>query len=148
MLTKKEMEEIAINELKKHKLNTKVRFLNFKRFKDKAKHSPIIRQSLKEGNLLEELNIPALVSHQENTIYLSQETIKKLLKGEPISIQGRFIKSIIYHEIFHILNKKHFSAPDFNTALRLEEETRRRFRKNYPALEALGKRICKKYISQ
>jgi len=147
MLTKKEILEISLNEIKKHNLNTIIKFLNTKQFKNKSNLSLIIKQSLKEGNTLQELNIPALVSHQKNTIYFSTNTINKLLKNEPISIQTRFIKSIILHEIYHIQNKKHFNKADFNTSLRLEEQASRQFKKNYPALAALGKRICKKYIS-
>ncbi len=148
MLTKKEIVEIAINELKKYKLNTKIKVLNFKLFNKKALESPIIKQSLKEGNLLEELTIPALVSHKTNTIYLSEETVRKLLKDEPITIQTRFIKSIVHHEIYHILEKKQFSFQDFDNALRLEEEATKKFKKHYPGLAALGRRICKKYISE
>lgn len=147
MLTKKEILEISYYELEKHNLKTKVIYLNPKQFHNKSLLSPIIKQTLKEGNTLEELNIPALISHEKNTIYLSPNTINKLLKNEPISIQTRFIKSIILHEIQHFLNKKHFNKPDFNTSLRLEEEASRQFKKNYPALAALGRRICKKYIS-
>ena len=147
MLSKKEIEEISIHLLRKHGLKTKVKFLNFDLFEEKAKKSPIINQSLQEGNSLNELNIPALISHEENTIYFSEETLRNLLLDEPISIQTRFVKAVILHEIFHILNKQHIKAENFNSALRLEEKATRQFRKNYPALEALGRRICKKYIS-
>ena len=148
MLTKKDIEEIAIRELKKYQLSTKITFFKYREFKKKAMSSPIIRQSIKEGNKLEELNIPALISHKTNTIYLSLETIQRLLQEEPLSLQKRFIQAIIIHEIFHLHSTKKNNINNFNTALRIEEETSKEFKKHYPGLAALGKRICKKYISR
>lgn len=146
MLTKQDIKEISLEELKKYNLTLKIDFLTFNEFKKKAKLSPIIAQSLKEGNTITSLNIPALVSHQENKIYFSMDTINRLLKDEPHSIQTRFIKAVILHEIFHIQNKKP-NLLDFNNSLKSEEETSRQFKKDYPALFALGRRICKRYIS-
>ena len=145
ILSKQEIIELANNELKKYNLKTKIKFLNQKQFKTKALLSPLISQSIKEGNTLEELNIPALVSHKTNTIYISKNIISNLMKNEPLSIQERFIKSIILHEISHL--RSYETTKDFNMALRLEEEAARKFKKEYPALATLGRRICKKYIS-
>ncbi len=143
MITRQQIKDIAQKELQKHSCSAKIEFLNKKKFKKKALYSPIISQSLEEGNTLDELNIPALISRQTNAVYISLETINHLLKDEPLSIQIRFIKSVILHEIFHLKERKEICTSDFNTALRLEENTTKKFKKHYPGLAALGKRICK-----
>ena len=145
MLSKNEILEIALSELRKNKLNTKVKFLNKEDFLIQAMKSPIILKSFREGCILEELNIQALTSLQKNEIYFSEEVLKKLLFDEPISIQIRYIKAVIYHEIFHLLNKKKIIG--FNTAMNSEDEATKKFKKNYPSLASLGERISKKYIS-
>ena len=145
ILTKREIEEIAHQELKKYFLNTKLIFLKKSQFQQKELNSPIILRAIKEGDLLEEFPIPALVSPKKDTIYLHEEFIKKLLKDEPLSIQSRLIRAIILHEIFHLKEKKGVNS--INSAERSEEESSRNFEKAYPGLAALGKRLCKKYIS-
>ncbi|MEK6934633.1 MAG: hypothetical protein AABW46_02030 [Nanoarchaeota archaeon] len=148
MLSEKEILKIAKNSLKKFNLKAEIKFLPFKEFLSKAKKSPIIAQTLKEGSSFKELNIPALISHKEKEhIYLSSYILNRLLHDEPISIQKKFIKALLYHEIYHILYKNKIKKINFKNALNQEDLVTLKFREEYPALESIGRRISKKYIN-
>ena len=148
MISKEEILEIANESLKRFNLKVEVKFLPYNLFLEAAKKSPIISQVLKEGSLFNELNIPALIYHEKKDhIYFSEEILKKLIDDEPITIQKRFIRSVLYHEIFHILYKKKIKNLNFNKALNQEELVSLEFRKQYPGLESLGRRISKKYLN-
>ncbi|MBI2499333.1 hypothetical protein HYV88_03775 [Candidatus Woesearchaeota archaeon] len=148
MITKKEILSIAKESLDHFNLKAEIKFLSYQDFIRFAKKSPIILRALKEGNAFDELNIPALVYHEKKDhIYLSEEVLKKLIDEEPITIQRRFIKSVLYHEIFHILYKKNRVNLNFDAALNQEDLIDSRFRKEYPALEAIGRRISKRYLN-
>ena len=148
MLSKEEILQIAKDSLKEFNLKIEVKFLPPNLFLEQAKKSPLISQALKEGNSFDELNIPALVYHEKKDhIYFSEDILKKLIDDEPITIQKRFIKSIIYHEIFHVIYKKKIKNFNFNSAFNQEEFVSAQFRREYPGLEALGRRISKKYLN-
>ena len=144
MLKKSEIKEIMDLILKKHNLPTKIKFLNQSKFTKLALKSPIIAQTVKEGRILKNLGIPALFSHIKNTIYLSEQVIREVLKDEPISLQRRFIQAITYHEIYHI--KSNVQETDFNSSLLREEQARSQFKKDFPGLEAVGRKLIRKYI--
>ena len=147
MFSKKEALDIAKPIIKQNRLTLKVKFLPYKKFIQVAKKSPLIKKVLREGNDFYELNVPSLFSHKTNTIYFNEKIIKKLLHNEPLSIQKRFIMAITYHEIFHYLNKLNMKDNSLNSALLSEEKAERDFKKKFPGLSALGKRISKKYIN-
>ena len=144
MLKKSEIIEIMDLILKKSNLATKIKFLDQSNFTKLALKSTIIAQTIKEGSTLRSLGIPALFSHIKNTIYLSEQVIKEVLKDEPISLQKRFIQAITYHEIYHI--KSSVQETDFNSSLIREEQARKQFKKDFPGLEAVGRKLIRKYI--
>ncbi|MFH1592262.1 MAG: hypothetical protein ABIB47_02760 [Candidatus Woesearchaeota archaeon] len=147
MLHNKEILEIARSLIKKRKLNLKVKFLPYKDFIKLSKKSPLIRKVLAEGNDFYDLDVPSIFSHKTDTIYFDKKILTKLLHDEPQSIQKRFIESITYHEIFHFINKQKLKDKSLNSALLSEEKAERDFKKYFPGLSALGKRIAKKYIN-
>lgn len=146
MLSYKEIKKITLDLLEKEKLKITIKFPTHQEFAKVAKKSPIISQVLKEGNTLDELKIPALFDHKRNTVYFDLRTIIRLLKGEPYSIEKRFIQAIVHHEICHIHNKHKLKDHSFNNMLLSEERAKREFRRYYPGLAALGKRITSKTI--
>jgi|SRR3989344_985154 len=148
MISKEEILDIAKESLDHFNLKAEIKFLPYRSFLEIAKKSPIISKVLKEGNTFDELNIPALIYHEKKDhIYLSEEILKKLVDNEPITIQRRFIKSVLYHEIFHILYKKKIANSNFDSALNQEDLIDLKFRREYPALEAIGRRISKRYLN-
>ena len=148
MISKNEILSIARESLEKFNLKAEIKFLPYREFIQVAKRSPIISKALKEGNTFDELNIPALIYHEKRDhIYLSEEILKKLIDNEPITIQRRFIKSVLYHEIFHILYKKKMVNLNFDSALNQEDLIDFKFKREYPALEALGRSISKRYLN-
>ena len=147
MLSKKEVLEISGLIIKKNKLKIKARFIPYKKFIKVAKKSPLIKKVLQEGNEFYELDVPSLFSHKTDTIYFNEKILKKLLHDEPLSIQKRYIAAITHHEIFHYLNKLNLKDDSINSALLSEEKAERDFKKKFPGLSALGKRISKKYIN-
>ena len=147
MISEQEILNLAKDITKKEKLNIVVKFLPYKQFIKEAKKSPLIRQVLKEGNDFYDLNVPSLFSHKTNIIYLNKKILTKLLHDEPLSIQKRFILAIIYHEIFHFINKQKLKDKSLNAALFSEERAEKDFKKHFPSLAALAKRISKKYIN-
>jgi len=147
MLSEKEVLDIAKSIIKTKKLGIKAKFLQYNKFIQVSKKSPLVRKVLEEGNDFYDLDIPSIFMHKTNTIFFNKRILTKLLKDEPLSIQKRYIQALTYHEVFHFLNKAKMKDKSLNSALLSEEKAESDFKKYFPALSALGKRISKKYIN-
>ena len=144
MLTNKEILTIAKKIIINKRLNAKVKLVSYTSFKRVAKKSPLILKVLSEGYPFSELNVPAVYSHKNNTIFICKKILGKLMIHESKKLQIKFIKALMHHEIFHQINQKKLKDQSFNSAMLSEERAERQFKKIYPGLAALAKRISAK----
>lgn len=147
MLTNQQILKIALTARNKFRINCEVKILPYSRFLPIAEKSPLIQLVLDEGVTFDELSIPAIIWHEEKEhIYLCGEIIKKLLKGERLEDQRGFIKAIMYHELFHIVNEKKVKRLSISQCFRSEERVCKEFYQEYPKLAELGAKIQEKDI--
>jgi hypothetical protein len=145
MITKREILKIADSALKEFNLKCDIKFLPYNDFKSMAKRSPLIRQVLKEGATFKELKIPALIHHEaRDHIYLSKKVLNSLLNHKNKTIQLNFVRSVIYHELFHILNEHSILSPNFMECLKSEERVCKDFGKKYPQLHKMAYNLHRK----
>ncbi len=145
MLSEREIRAIAQTIIRAEKINAQVKFLPYQGFVEKAKKSPLVKMALEKGSDFYDLNVPSIFSHKTNTIYFNKKMLSKLLHDETISVQKKFIKAITYHELFHYLNKKRMKKKTFKAAIFSENKAEHDFKKRFPELAALGKRIASKH---
>lgn len=147
MISTKEIQEIAQKITKKKNGSTKLVFKNKFFFQELAQKSPLLSRSFQEGNTIEELGIPALVSHEKNTIFLSKEMLARILKDESAATQKKFIEAIIHHEMLHLRYTSQLKKHTFESLLDAEDKVGKIFKKKYPKLDILVQRVNKKYLS-
>ena len=145
MLKEKEIIAIAQRIIRANKAPIKIKFLSYNKFKVEAKKSPMVKQVLREGNAFYDLNVPSLFSHKKDTIYFNKKMLTKLVNGESILTQRMFIKAITYHELSHFMNKTRMKDNTVAAAMLSEDRAEKQFKKSYPKLAALGKKIASKY---
>lgn len=147
MLTNSQILKIASTACKQFKIRCEVKVIPYSKFLPIAEKSPLIQLVLAEGVTFDELSVPAVIWHEKKEhIYLCSEIVKKLLKGENNGDQKKFVKAVMYHELFHIINEKkvkHISLPQ---CFKSEERVCKEFQKEYPRLAELGARIQRKDI--
>ena len=135
MLTELKILEIAHQTQKEFHLNCEIRFLSYNKFRQIALKSPLISEIIKEGFTFKELEIPALVYHEQREhIYLCKRILNYLMNRYDKKTQKEFIKAVLYHELFHILDKNKMRIKNFNECLKSEERICKKFRTNFPHL--------------
>ena len=145
MLTEKQTLLIAKQALKKFKVNCEVKFIPYDKYLETAKKSPLISEILSEGFSFNELKIPALVEHElKEHIFLSKKIINYLLKNKPLKVQKDFVKAVLYHELFHIKNRRKVTKKNYLECQKSEDAVCNEFRKEYPEIYKLGYEIHKK----
>ena len=144
-LSREKIKEIALNATKDFKLKCNIELISMQKFIPIAKKNPLIKEVLDEGFSFSELNIPAVIHHAESeTIYLCDEIINKLIKNEPEEIKQKFIKSLVYHELFHVLDESKVKIFNIKECIKSEERVCKEFEKKYPELAIIGKKIQRK----
>ncbi|HLC55208.1 MAG TPA: hypothetical protein VJJ75_01610 [Candidatus Nanoarchaeia archaeon] len=139
MIGKREVLALAKQALRHFNAKCEVKFLSFSAFRKIALQSSLIRQALEEGWAFEELKIPALIYHQEKDhIYLNEKILNTILRKVDKAMQKEFVKSVIYHELFHILYEHQLRKNNFVECLKSEERACNAFKKKYPALYKIG----------
>lgn len=149
MLSEKQIIEIAEKTKKDFKVAFDLKFISYQKFKEIAKKSPLINQVLAEGFTFSELKIPALIYHEEKEhVYMCKSIIKSILSNKSIKQQEDFIRAVIYHEVFHIMEKTKIGRISFMKCLKQEERICKDFQKRFPALYSLGKKIHEEATNQ
>ncbi|HLD12898.1 MAG TPA: hypothetical protein VJB87_04880 [Candidatus Nanoarchaeia archaeon] len=144
MITKSEVLALARAAVKHFGLGCDVKFVSAGVFKRLALKSPLIAQVLAEGFSFAELKIPALLYHQEKDhIILSFDVLKKIIGKLDHDVQVDFVKSVLYHEIFHVFYEHEVRKKDFVDCLRSEERVCKSFAKKYPVLYKVGYNLHK-----
>lgn len=139
MLSKSEILLIAKQAMKEFNVKCEIKFLPYEKFFKVAKKSPLIKQVLDEGFTFGELKIPALIYHEEKDhIYLNQKIISSITKKFDKKAQKQFVKSVIYHELFHIMYEHQVKQKNFIQCLKSEERVCNSFKKKYPILHKVG----------
>lgn len=145
MLTELQVLSIAKDALKHFKLDCEIRFLPYAEFVSVAKKSPLIAQVMEEGTDFDELKIPALIHHEERDhIYLCKKVLNELISKQPLNVEKSFVKSVIYHELFHILYEHEVEEANFIECLKSEDRVCDAFKVKYPELHKIGFEIHKK----
>ncbi|MEK6904703.1 MAG: hypothetical protein AABW87_03875 [Nanoarchaeota archaeon] len=144
MLTEKEILDIAKQALNYFKIKCEIKFLPISEFKKVAGKSRLISQVLDEGWTFEELKIPSLIYHEKKEhIYLNQQIISSIVKKFNKKTQKDFVRSVIYHELFHIMHEHELQKNNFIECLKSEERVCDSFREKYPALYKIGYELHK-----
>ncbi|MDP1729459.1 MAG: hypothetical protein Q8L27_04615 [archaeon] len=145
MLSEKQILEIAHEALRTFKIHCEIKFLSYPDYKSVAMESPLISQVLEDGFSFEELKIPALVKHDlHEHIYLSKKIISVLLRNKPVTVQKKFIKAMLYHELFHIRYRDQIKKANYLECQKSEDVVCKEFEKEHPDLYKIGFEIHKK----
>lgn len=148
MLTDPKILDIADAAQRHFKLDCEIKILPYDRFKKIALKSPLIVEVLEEGFSFRELEIPALIYHEEKEhIYLCKKIINELTRNYDKKTQEEFVKAVLYHELFHILEKNKVKRKNFSQCLKSEERICRDFKRKFPHLFNESKEIHKKATS-
>ncbi|MBI2109712.1 hypothetical protein HYT58_00880 [Candidatus Woesearchaeota archaeon] len=142
MLSENRIKEITNKAKKEFNIDFELKFIPYQKFKEIAKKSPLITQVLAEGFTFSELKIPALIYHEEKEhVYMCKSIIKSILSKKSVKQQEDFIKAVIYHEVFHIMEKTKIGKISFMKCLKQEERICRNFKKRFPELYSTSKKI-------
>lgn len=145
MLTENNILSIAKDALRHFKLDCEIKFMSHRKFLETAKKSPLISQILDEGTDFDELKIPALIHHSEKEhIYLCKKILNGLLEHLPIKMEKAFMKSVLYHELFHIVYEHKVKKADFDDCMKSEKRVCDAFKAKYPKLHKIGYEVHKK----
>lgn len=144
-LSRAKIKEIALKAINDFNLKCDLEIISMQKFIPIAKKNPLIKEVLEEGFSFSELNIPAVIHHAESEkIYLCEGIINKLVKDEPEEIKEKFIKALVYHELFHVLDESKVKNFNIKECIKSEERVCNEFKQKYPELEDIGKKIQRK----
>jgi len=114
---------------KKHKrIEVELEFVNEEEFFELAEKSKLVHLEMEEGL---PVKVGSLVMHgKKDIIVLCVDVINLLTKNE------NFVKALVLHELFHILDKKKVKN-NMGSLIKSEERVHKQFIKEFPKYSAL-----------
>jgi len=110
---------------KRHKsMEVELEFVKEDEFFELADRSKLVHLEMREGL---PIKVGSLVMHgKKDIIVLCTDVINLLTKND------NFVKALVMHELFHILDKKRVKDSSMNQMIRSEERVHKQFIKEFP----------------
>ncbi len=152
MLTDKEILKIANDTYNDFSVDflieCKFECVSIKKYIDLAKKTPLIQIYIEQKlyDSIKNVTVPAIVVPGEvEKIYFCKNIVNKIVKKLSKEKQKMFVRAIVLHELYHIVNRSEERDVNSYSFMKSERRAHQEFKEDYPDLYKVLEEVKKKF---